>query len=358
MKRITIWITAIAVIALMIAFPYKAIEYARYSMGICCEMIIPTLFPFFICSNILIYSGFCETLSKIFRFCMKPLFGVSPAGAAAFVLGIVSGYPLGAVTAGQLFESGYITQTEAERLCAFCNNSGPLFIIGSVGAAMYGNAGFGIMLYMLHILAALTVGLIFRFYKKSSYNAPPTIMTTPQRSLGEIMSIALNNGVSTMLTVCGAVVFFGMLGRLIMDLLPLEGSLYALASGVVEFVNGSVSASQLDIAMSTRLVMTAFIVGFAGLSVHAQVVAVIAKYRFSLLPYLSGKLLHGMIAALYTFIYLKLFPLHEAVFAPAMGKAFFASSWYLIISSGAIMAAGVSALMFKVNKHIKKGVWE
>ena len=85
---------------------------------------------------------------------MKPLFGVGEAGAAAFILGIVSGYPLGAVTAGQLYESNYLTKTEAERLCAFCNNSGPLFIIGSVGAAIYGNAGIGIMLYLFHILAS------------------------------------------------------------------------------------------------------------------------------------------------------------------------------------------------------------
>ena len=131
--------------------PQTAVSYTH---------LIPTLFPFFICSGILLYSGFCEALSVLFRPCMKPLFGVSPAGASAFVLGIISGYPLGAVTAGQLYENGYITKTEAERLTAFCNNSGPLFILGSVGAAVYGNIRLGIMLYVFHILAALTLSLI------------------------------------------------------------------------------------------------------------------------------------------------------------------------------------------------------
>lgn len=358
MKKVLIWVLAISVIALMIAFPHNAIEYARYSIEICTQMIVPTLFPFFICSGILIYSGFCETLSKIFRFCMKPLFGVSPAGAAAFVLGIVSGYPLGAVTAGQLYESGYLTKTEAERLCAFCNNSGPLFIIGSVGAAVYGNVGFGVMLYVLHIIASLTVGIIFRFYKKSSYIAPHTVMSTPKRPVGELISIALNNAISTMLTVCGAVIFFGMTGRLLLDLLPLDGVMYALAAGVVEFVNGTVAASELDIAMGTRLVMTAFIVGFAGLSVHAQVVAVIAKYGFSLVPYFVGKLLHGLIAAVYTYIYLKFFPVSEAVFAASMGRAFFASSLCVIIPAMSMLGVSAAVLNLRIRKYIKRGVME
>jgi sporulation integral membrane protein YlbJ len=351
MKKIVLSFSAIAVIVLMLIFPDKSIGYVRSSLELCYEMIIPTLFPFFICSGILIYSGFCETLSKCFRFCMKPLFGVSPAGASAFVLGIISGYPLGAVTAGQLYEGGYISKVEAERLCAFCNNSGPLFVIGSVGAAVYGNIRLGIMLYATHILAALTVGIIFRFYKRADYSAPPTVMTTPDRSVGEVISIALNNAVSNMLVVCGAVVFFGMAGRLIIDLLPLDGALYAVASGIIEFVNGTVKTAGLDVDMGIKLVMTAFIVGFAGMSVHAQVIAVIARYGFSLVPYFVGKLLHGILAALYTMICLSLFPVSEAVFAPGMGIAFGASSSYTALSAAVmVLLGGVFAVGMRMGK--------
>lgn len=358
MKRILLPICAISVIVLVLAFPDKAVEYMRSSMQICCEMIVPTLFPFFICSGILIYSGFCEALSRLFRFCMKPLFGISPAGASAFVLGVVSGYPLGAVTAGQLYESGYISKVEAERLCAFCNNSGPLFVIGSVGAAVYGNIRLGVMLYTAHILSALTVGIIFRYYKKSAYTAPPTVMTSPDRSAGETVSIALHNAISNMLTVCGAVVFFGMAGRLLIDLLPIEGAVYSLVSGMVEFVNGTVSTAGLDIDMGHKLVMTAFIVGFGGLSVHAQVVAVIAKYGFSLVPYFTGMLLHGLLAALYTVIYLYFFPVTEAVFAPAMSRAFCASASCLTAVSVAVMAMGGGALVIRLKKLALRGIKE
>lgn len=357
MKKILLPLASISVIVLILIFPDKAIEYMRASMQICCEMIVPTLFPFFICSGILIYSGFCETLSRLFRFCMKPLFGISPAGASAFVLGVISGYPLGAVTAGQLYEGSYISKVEAERLCAFCNNSGPLFVIGSVGAAVYGNIRLGVILYAAHVISALTVGIIFRFYKRSDYTAPPTVMTTPDRSVGETVSIALNNAVSNMLTVCGAVMFFGMVGRLFIDLLPVEGTLYALSSGLVEFVNGTVKTAGLDVSMGQKLIMTAFIVGFGGLSVHAQVIAVIARHGFSLAPYFAGMLMHGLIAALYTAVYLYFFPVTEAVFAPAMGKAFCASASCLAMAAAVAAVIGGGALFIR-TKAIHGGIKE
>lgn len=350
-KKFVIWLLSGAIIALMLCFPNKAMSYVRDSAELCFEMIIPTLFPFFVCSGVLVYSGFCEFSAKLFRFCMMPLFRVNPAGAAAFVLGIVSGYPLGAVTAGQLYENGYLTKTEAERLCAFCNNSGPLFIIGSVGTAVYGNIGTGIMIYVLHILASITVGMIFRFYKKNSYTAPSSIMTSPGHGIGEIISISLNNAVNTILTVCGAIIFFGTAGFLVLDLIPLNSIVYAIATGIIEFANGTASISKLDIETSTKLILTAFTIGFAGLSVHAQVIAVIARYHISLLPYFAGKILHGMIAALYVFIYLTICPIEETVFAPSMSKAFFASSVYVMLP---LSVAAISVFAIKINCYFRR----
>ncbi len=340
-KKTILPVLACCIIAMILTNSDKTIEYMKMSLGICGNIIIPTLFPFFICSGILIYSGFCETVSRLFRFCMRPLFGVNPMGAAAFVMGIISGYPLGAVTAGQLYESSYISKTEAERLCSFCNNSGPLFVIGSVGAAVYGNIRVGVILYVIHILSALTVGICFRFYKHSDYIAPNTEMTYPERSAGEIISIALKNAVSNMLTVCGAVIFFGTVGRMTVDLLPVEGVIYSLAAGLIEFVNGTVSTAGLNIDINSRLVMTAFIIGFGGLSVHAQVVAVIAKYRLSLIPYFLGMLLHGVFAAIYTFLYLFLCPYSVTVFAPTADRAVSASAFCVLAAAAAAVITGL-----------------
>ncbi len=351
-KKLLVWVFAAGAVVLLAANAKNAVSYARSALNICFEMVVPTLFPFFICSGILIYSGFCELLAKAFQFCMYPLFRVSPAGSSAFILGIVSGYPLGAVTAGELYANSYLSKTEAERLLAFCNNSGPLFILGSVGIALYSDIRCGIALYIAHILAALTVGILFRFYGRKKHSAPPTIMTTPERSVGEIFDIALQNGIRNILTVCGAVLFFGVLSSLITDLIPSSGNISALISGVTEFVTGTVKVAGLDISMAKKLILTSVIVGFAGISVHAQVMAVIAKYNLSLAPYIIGKALHGVIAGLYMFIYLYAHPITEAVFEPSVSRSFAAASAFETVTAiAAVMLCVICALALYVKNY-------
>lgn len=323
--------SVVCIIYFIITHPQDSMLYCTEAMDMCFGIIVPTLFPFFVCSGLLIYSGFCETLSKVFSVCMRPLFCVSPMGASAFVLGIVSGYPIGAITAGELYKNSYITKTEAERLLAFCNNSGPLFILCSVGVAMYSNIKYGIILYVCHIIASVITGVIFRFYKHNDYMSPKTIMTSDKRSVGTIFSISLNNAITNMLTVCGAVVFFSVISRILVSHLPLNNTLYALTMSLLEFVSGTKAISALGIDMGTKLVLTAFVVGFAGLSVHLQVLSSVAKYELSLLPYVLGKLVHGLLSALFMVIYIKINPITVSVFSSSMEKSFAISASYTAV---------------------------
>jgi nucleoside recognition membrane protein YjiH len=47
-------------------------------------------------------------------------------------MGIISGYPTGAKIVSNFKSNNVCTKEEAERLIAFTNNSGPLFILGTV----------------------------------------------------------------------------------------------------------------------------------------------------------------------------------------------------------------------------------
>lgn len=279
---------------------------------------------------------------------MRPVFNVSPAGSSAFILGIISGYPLGAVTAGELYRNNYLSKSEAERLLAFCNNSGPLFILASVGIALYSSIEYGIMLYVIHILASVTVGVIFRFYKRNTYHSLDAPVGTQKKSVGEIYSVSLQNALQTMLTVCGTVIFFSVISRLMLDMLPLSGLWNSLAAGVTEFVTGTVKIAGLDVNISKKLILTSIIVGFAGISVHMQVIAVIAKYQLSLIPYFLGKMLHGIIAGVYTWIYLSLHPLSRAVFAPSMGKGFAVSS---VIEAAVVAVVAFTCIVIGIRGH-------
>lgn len=354
MKKIFICFSAFLATLLLIISPEKSVNYALESLGICYEVIIPSLFPFFVCSSLLVYSGFCDGLSKSMRFMMKPLFNINGAGAAAFVLGLVSGYPLGALTACQLYEGSYLSKSEAERLLASCNNSGPLFILGAVGAAMYHSVTFGVILYCSHILAAFTVGIIMRFYKKDSYVPPHTPISTVQKSIGEIFRISLANSINSILTVCGAVIFVSVISKLFLEFIPVTGVMHSVILGGFEFVNGMSELSGLDISLLSKLILSSWIVGFAGLSVHLQVMAVVSHSGLSLIPYITGKVMHGIISALYSFLLWKICMPAKSAFAPnSLSLSFFTSSLYTLISVGSVIAVCVilSILLYYKSKR-------
>ena len=78
-------------------------------------------------------------------------------GSFAFIMGIISGYPVGAKIVANFKEQGLCTDVEAERLLSFTNNSGPLFIVGTVGIGFFADTKTGFLLLFTHILACITV---------------------------------------------------------------------------------------------------------------------------------------------------------------------------------------------------------
>ena len=110
-----------------------AAEAVRRGLTLCARSVIPALFPYFVVSGLFISLGFADGVGRRLEPLTRRLFGVGGAGASAFFLGLLGGYPVGGRTVGQLYRAGRLSKNEAERLLAFCNNAGPSFILGVVG---------------------------------------------------------------------------------------------------------------------------------------------------------------------------------------------------------------------------------
>ncbi len=349
MKRILPYLLVIFIGVMILLFPENSIMYAKSGMSLCYEVIIPSLFPFFVCSGLLIYSGFAKVLAKISGPIMRPLFNVGGSGSTALVLGIISGYPLGAVTACQLYESGYLSKTETERLLAFCNNSGPLFILGAVGSAIYSSGKIGVVLYISHILATLLVGFLFRFYAKEKHIAPKYTVNQNEESFSQVFSKVLANSINSILTISGAVIFFGVISGILTAHLPFGDVIKSAITGILELTGGTKAISQTTLPITIKLTLSAFIVGFAGFCVHLQVAAIVAKHHLSLVPYILGKFLHGLFSALFTYLYFCVFPPKISVFkntSAALSAGFCMSSMYSVIGILFFVILGILVITF------------
>ena len=163
-KHIVIYILSAAGLALVVCGAGTSMEAAKSALVLCAQTVIPSLFPFFVISSFMVNTGFVSCAGKIAAPISRRLFKVSGSGAVVFVMGILCGYPTGAKMVSELYENKEISRNEAMRLLPFCNNSGPLFVIGAVGAGMLGSTRLGVTLYAVHVVSAVLTGIFFSFF--------------------------------------------------------------------------------------------------------------------------------------------------------------------------------------------------
>ncbi len=311
----------------LVAVPGEAIAGAKDGLVLCFNVIVPSLFPFFVLSSLVVDLGLAAYLGRALEGLMRPLFRVSGSCAAAVALGFIGGYPVGARTALQLYQQGLCSKPEAERLLAFCNNSGPAFILGVVGAGIFGDSRVGLLLYLTHALASLLVGLLFRFHGGAGYRRAAVSPSKPIQAvtLPAAFTGAVVRSLQSTLNICAFVVFFSVVLQLLSafgvfaalaDLLALAGFepewARRLVAGLLELSSG-VSSLRGDTHLAGRVSMAAFMLGWAGLSVHCQVLSFLIDSGLSAKTYLAGKLCHGLIAAGLTWCLTRVFPLSAPV---------------------------------------------
>ena len=331
--REVIWTVALLTsIAALILAPQESMAGASNGLALCGNVIIPSLFPFLILSALAVELGFASRLGKLLEPVMRPLFRVNGSCACALVLGFIGGYPVGARTAINLYENKLCSRTEAQRLLAFCNNSGPAFIFGVVGAGIFSDSRAGLLLYLIHALASLCVGLVFRFYGRENGSAlrasSPSIRTV---RFSSAFTGSVTSALQSTLGICAFVVFFsvvislltrfGILSSFASGLSALLAPLgmtkewaHRLLTGVLELSSGVWSLSGAG-SWNGKLSMAAFMLGWAGLSVHCQVLSFLTESGLSMGTYLGGKALHAVFSAALTALTLRLFPLSQPVSA-------------------------------------------
>ena len=325
----------LAFCASLLLFSSSNLPAVKRGLSLWANSVVPSLFPFFVATELLMNTNFVYILGRFLNKIMKPLFNIRGEGSFGFIMGLISGYPVGAKIACDFRENNICSKEECERLLSFTNNSGPLFIVGTVGISMFGNSTIGLLLLITHILSCITVGIIFRFWKfnssspdyignkSSNYNKYKNVTFS---NLGEVLGKSITNSISTILMIGGFVVIFssiisilkasGILHSLILIVTPIFDFLHIDSSfisgifmGLLEITNGISCISNINIkAISINIIITAFLLGFGGLSILLQVLSITSKTDLSIKPYIYGKLLHGFLAAFYTFVAINIFP--------------------------------------------------
>jgi hypothetical protein len=251
--------------------------------------VVPSLFPFFAAISLLLQLGAAEALGRLCAPIMRPLFRMRGVCALPLLAGLLGGYPSGAKTAASLYAQGRITRQEAELLLGFCDNCGPAFLLGCVGAGVLGNPDAGLWLYAVHILSAILAGILL--CRLSGDRGPVLLgsaLPAAPVSFPQALTSSVTGALASTLNVCAFVVFFQVLSALPPAPPP------PLVLGILEMVGGVASLTPGPGGFAAA----AAIVGWGGLSVHCQAMSLAAPEGLSFRWHWAGKALQAVLSAL------------------------------------------------------------
>lgn len=324
-KKYPIILLLLTTLSMMLGYPSVSLDAAKEGINLWLFVVIPSLIPFFIINDMLIFLRVPDNIARLFSPAAKVLFGTSGYGAYVFIMSIFSGYPAGARITSQLIENRKITPQEGSQILTFSSTSGPLFIIGAVGSGMLKSTLAGYILFLSHFVGAVANGIILRFFfpKNRNYNPVPKQNSNTIPSVGDMLSKAISNTLvtcgfiggyiilfSVVIALLNTIDFFSMLQIFMSKFLFIppvfSGHISSLFETSIEISNGCRIISMLNTTFDIKLIMSSFIIAFSGLSIIGQAVSLINKTGISIKGYFISKIFHGFFAAISCAIIIKL----------------------------------------------------
>lgn len=318
----------LATLSAVLLEPQAALSAAQGALSSWWSKVLPALLPFFIASELLSRLGLIRALSVWLTPVMQPLFRLPGAAALALLLGFFSGSPTGGAVAADLARQHLITKNEGERIIAFCNNAGPLYLLITVTALLEAPAA-GVWLALVQYPVNLALGLALRFLaeKTPQYPTPrvsrrallrqglSALKAAPRQPFSLILKEssmkALGNiGMIGAFMLCFSLLLLalrisGLLGLLQTALSPLvrllglpESVLPGLSEGFFEMTLGIQTLSEAGAGLFAKVLAAAMILGWSGLSIHAQIAGVCSDAKLSLKYYLPCRVIHAISAPL------------------------------------------------------------
>lgn len=277
-KHILPIVASLICIILLMLYPEVAVKGASIGIDQCIRIIIPSLFPyFFLCTYI--NTWLLGLPVPVVRFLAKIL-KIPKGGESILLLGLISGYPVGAQTISSAYQNGLLSRQCAHILLGYCNNAGPAFIFG-VTSCLFKNSYIPWLLWLVQLLSILTTGFLLP--------RPTQAQIILKSSNGITIVSALRQSIGNIASVCGWIILFKVLiSYLTIFQQDMPSTIFVLSHGFLELSNGSLELSGVNSEPLRFLLCSAFL-SWGGICVLMQTQS--AVNTLGLGYYIPGKLL-------------------------------------------------------------------
>ncbi|MCT4687383.1 hypothetical protein [Vallitalea sp.] len=297
-KSFIINMILIILLLTILVLPKTSMEAAKNGLLLWFNVIIPTLFPFILLSNLIINTNIINYINYIFTRIMARLFNLPGVAGYALITGLLSGYPVGAKITADLLNKKVITLTQAQYMLTFCNNASPMFIIGFIATGLLDNSRIGIFMLITIYTANLITAFIYRvIYGKSlPIINKSTLLLKAKKSINfSLFDDCIMNAINLIVKIGGYIIFFSIILNCFY-LIPIKNSIVKdFLFSLIELSNGSKILVNCNSSIQVTFVLLCTLVSFGSFSVHAQTASVLADTKLNIDKYILSKTINAII---------------------------------------------------------------
>lgn len=258
-----------------------AADSALDALALCAQVLIPSLFPLFVVSGMLV-----PVLKNLRIPNLSRLLGMPEGSDGLFLLGCAGGFPVGAACICQAVTEGALSRRDGERMLGLCSFCGPAFLCGVLPRLM--PLRWVIALFVLQFETGLLVAAFWPGRSHGSLQPSGQSISLPE---------AVQRAVSSMVSVCAwvtmAAVAAGFLRRWLFPLLPEWTAV--LLTGLLELTNGIFTLPPEDPGLT--FLLSAIFICFGGISVLLQIAGLASAAGLSMGQCIAQKTVHGLVGA-------------------------------------------------------------
>lgn len=299
MKQFFVLSAMIGLFVAMLCFPQATFDGASNGLLLWFQIILPTLLPFMIFSNLLVRTNAIDYIAYALKSCIQPVFQVSPPSCYAIVAGFLCGYPMGAKVIADLTRSNRISHSEGQYLLSFCNNSSPMFILSYIVLQNFKNDALSFGTLFILISTPILCSFIFRRHYLKQMHRTNTYSSSRNRFVFhfEILDDSIMNSFEMITKIGGYIIIFSILFRLA-ETMP-----YNWYLPLLEISNGIPWILHQGLSFNSSYILVIALTSFGGICAMLQTHSMLQGTNIRMLPYIIQKLITTLVTSLLAFIY-------------------------------------------------------
>lgn len=269
------------------------------SFNIWFNTLVPSMFPMFILSDILINYNFIEYIPNKISNIISKIFNINKTSVLILFISILSGFPGNANALLEAYDLNLISKEEVEHLLLFNHFPNPLFVLQTVGVFYLKDDILGIIILVSIYISNTIIGII---YRRKNHPTKVNYITNINKSQSfmNVFSNSIKKSINTLLMISGIVTSFLIISTLICHILNFDGIIAMFIKGILEMTMGLSLLSYLDISNFIKLIIATFIISFGGISIHLQIISILEDISY--FKYLKGRIIGSIISCLISII--------------------------------------------------------